>query len=149
MDETKPEGSGGARIARLRPGKRNRDLGRDDPESGFGDASESEAEPEIEAAGDAEGGGGFKRRDLFARLVEQGNIKPKLARDVAELVLAEIAAALARGEDVNLPPLGKIKVQKRKMQGTSEVLTLKLRLGGGGGKSGAGAAEERLADPDD
>lgn len=81
---------------------------------------------------DAEGGlaGGFrilKKAELIDRVMQASGSKRKDARAIVEVTLATLGQALVAGEELQLPPLGKLRVQKRKTGDTAEVLTLKLR----------------------
>ncbi len=99
------------------------------------DAADSEADtPEL------------RKKALVELVAEKADVKKKVARDVVEVVLAEIGAALSRGESLNLPPLGKAKINRQKEQGNAEVIVLRLRRGG---KSSGDTAETDLAEPND
>lgn len=88
----------------------------------------------------------LRKKDLVARVVERTGAKKSLARDLVDAVLDEIGAALSKGAGLNLPPLGKAKVNRHKERGAAEVLVVKFRRGGkGGGAEGA----EGLADAED
>lgn len=70
----------------------------------------------------------LKKPDLFAAVVERTNLKKRDVKPAVEAALAIIGEALARGEDVVLPPLGKVRVVKSKeVGGGVDVITLKLR----------------------
>lgn len=89
----------------------------------------------------------LRKRDLVLRAAESSGVKKKDTRAVVEAVLAEIGAALSRGEGLILPPLGKAKINRQKETGGGEVLVLRLRRGG---KNEAAAnADEGLAEAGD
>lgn len=75
----------------------------------------------------------FKRNDLLAAVTARSPLPKSDLRTVVELVLDEMGNALADGHDLALPPLGRIKVQKRKENGGAEVLSLRLRRKSAGG----------------
>lgn len=72
-------------------------------------------------------GGELKKRALVDRVAKHGDLKKKNVKPVVDAVLAVLAEALANGEDLNLPPLGKVKVNKQKSVSGGQVLMLKLR----------------------
>ncbi len=68
------------------------------------------------------------KRALFDRTkARAGHIKGRDVKAVMDIVLEEIGAALVAGEALNLPPLGKVKVQRMKALGGSDVVICKLR----------------------
>lgn len=89
----------------------------------------------------------LRKRELVDRVAEASGVKKKDTRAVVDAVLAELGAALSRGDELVLPPLGKARVNRTKEKGVGEVLVLKLRRGGGE-KPGA-KADEALAKADD
>lgn len=72
-------------------------------------------------------GGELKKRILVDRVTKHGDLKKKNVKPVVDAVLAVLAEALANGEDLNLPPLGKVKINKQKSVSGGQVLMLKLR----------------------
>ncbi len=80
-----------------------------------------------------------KIKDLVDRIAAATGQKPKDVRDVAVATLAELGKALDKGELLNLPPLGKIKVNRSRELDNGASLTLKLRRGGGSSVGGTGA----------
>ncbi len=93
--------------------------------------AEPAAEPAVE----------LRKKQLVERVVKATGAKKKVAREVLDAALAEIGEALSRGEGLNLPPLGKARVNRQKEKGAGEVLVLKLRRSGKDGE-----ADESLAD---
>lgn len=87
------------------------------------DAAAMPDSPETAAAPAAYG-----RRDLVARVVEMADVRKRDARPVIEATLAALAEALAGGKALNLPPLGKLSVNRSRAEGG--VLMLKLRRPG-------------------
>ncbi len=70
----------------------------------------------------------FKKPDLFEEVVARTNLKKRDVKPAVETALAVITEALIRGDEVNVPPMGKLRVVKAKEQdGGVQVLTLKLR----------------------
>jgi DNA-binding protein HU-alpha len=88
----------------------------------------------------------LRKKGLVERVAEKAGVKKKTARDVTEVVLAEIGAALSRGEALNLAPLGKVKINRQKESGSGEVIVVRIRRGG---KSAGAAAQEDLAEQGD
>ncbi|MCX7645005.1 MAG: HU family DNA-binding protein [Rhodobacteraceae bacterium] len=95
--------------------------GRSPAEAGEGAAAPA-AEPGAPPAA-------LRLKDLVARVAERAEVRKPVARGVLEAALEEIGAALSRGQGLNLPPLGKAKVNRQTGRGGTEVLVVKLRRG--------------------
>jgi DNA-binding protein HU-alpha len=103
------------------------------------------------APGKAGGSDAVRLKAFVDRVVERSGAKKKDARPLVEAVLAVLGEALHAGEELNLPPLGKIKVNRQKDTSGGEMLIVRLKRGGarpGAGKA-AGAAPADAADADD
>ena len=88
----------------------------------------------------------FRRPDLIGAVAARTALKRSDAKALIELTLEEIGRALDAGEELVLPPLGKISVKKRKETGGGDMLTVKLKRSPA---SAEDAAEETpLAEPD-
>lgn len=97
------------------------------------------------------GAAGLKLKDLVERVVEASGAKKKDAKAVVEATLAEIGRALAVGEALNLPALGKLRVVRAGTEGGG-AMTLKLRKPGApaaGGKAKGKSAKDTLAEGDE
>ena len=68
-----------------------------------------------------------KKKDFVEQVVLRSGAKKPVVRDLTEAVLATLGEALARGETLVLPPLGKISVARAVGKAGGEVLHLKLR----------------------
>ncbi|MBZ4023145.1 hypothetical protein CKO11_11810 [Rhodobacter sp. TJ_12] len=92
-----------------------------------------------------------RKKEIVDRVALRSGAKRAVARDMTEAVLGVLSEALARGETLVLPPLGKIAVQRQADKPTGEVLHLKLkRIGSGtGAKKDAESAQDPLAEPED
>jgi len=96
-----------------------------------------------------------KKKDFVERVATRSGAKKPVVRDLTEVVLAVLGEALAQGETLVLPPLGKLSVArggaKSGARAGGEVLHLKLkRLGAGGGaKKAEDSAEDPLAEAED
>ena len=70
----------------------------------------------------------MKKPALLDAVVARTNLKKRDVKPAVEAALAVIGDALANGEQVNLPPLGKLRVIKAKELGDgAQAITLKLR----------------------
>ena len=78
-------------------------------------------------AGDGAEAPSLAKRDLFARVAAATGSRKKDVKLIAEATLAIIGQALSDGEELNLPPLGKVRIVKSRDAGAAEVVTLKLR----------------------
>ena len=68
-----------------------------------------------------------RRKELVARVVAATGMRPNQVKPVLNEVLAELGKALSAGEGINVPPLGKITVNRHKALEGREVLICKLR----------------------
>ncbi|WP_157779723.1 HU family DNA-binding protein [Celeribacter ethanolicus] len=69
----------------------------------------------------------MKKKDFIDRVAEASGVKRGEAKKAVEATLKELGDALQRGEELNLPPLGKMSV-KRQQDGTgAHVIVAKLR----------------------
>lgn len=92
-----------------------------------------------------------RQKEFLARVVSRSGAKKKDAKGVVEAALAELGDALARGEAVNLPGLGRAQVNRtRATAAGGGVLMVKLKrpAAGAAGKV-AGDAQEGLAEDED
>ena len=84
-------------------------------------------------------------KDLVERVSASGDFKKNDVRNIVEATLAELGRALEAGQQLNLPPFGKLRVGKSRDLANGTLITLKLRriTAKPGGKK---AAAEALAD---
>jgi hypothetical protein len=69
-----------------------------------------------------------KKQEFVDRVVSESGMKKSEVKPAVEAALRVLLYALQSGEELQLPPLGKIKVQNAKDIGFgSEAMTLKLR----------------------
>lgn len=70
----------------------------------------------------------IKKPEFLEKAIARTDIKKRDAKPAIEAALAELADLLADGNELNLPPMGKLKLVKSKDIGDgAKVLTLKLR----------------------
>lgn len=79
------------------------------------------------AAPVAEAGPELKKQELLEKLIGRADVQKKLAKPVLDAVLELLGEALAEGRDLNLPPLGKIKVNRVKDMAQARVIVAKIR----------------------
>lgn len=103
----------------------------------------------VEEAGEDEPSkaAGVKLKDIVDRVVETSGVKRKEVRPVIEAALVEIDKALARGDTLLLPGLGKLRVVRTAAEGNG-AMTLKLRKPGAG-ETKAKSDKEALAAEED
>jgi len=87
----------------------------------------------------------LKKRELLARVATRSGVKKRDAKLVVEAMLAVMGEALAEGEELNLQPFGKLKINRVKESANGRILNCKLRQG----MSGPQADKEGLAEADD
>ncbi len=86
-----------------------------------------EAPPETPAPDTAPGVVTLKLRDLLERVGERSGVKKKDTRAVVEATLAALGDALGKGEALNLPGLGRGRVNRQKDTAGGEVMIVKLK----------------------
>ncbi|WP_212526049.1 HU family DNA-binding protein [Actibacterium sp. MT2.3-13A] len=69
----------------------------------------------------------LRKKDLIERVVTQSGLKKKDVRPVVEATLAVLGEALSQQERLNLPPFGKLTVNRRKALANGEVLNARVR----------------------
>ncbi len=70
----------------------------------------------------------MKKPELLEEVVLRTNLKKRDVKPTVEAALAVLGDALRDGAEVNVPPLGKLRVVKTKaLDGGAAVMTLKLR----------------------
>lgn len=80
----------------------------------------------------------IKKPEFLDRAVERTDVKKREAKPAIEAALAVPAVSLINGEELNLPPMGKLRVVKSNDVGEgAKVLKLKLRTMKDGAGQGA------------
>ena len=80
----------------------------------------------------------IKKPEFLDRAVERTDVKKREAKPAIEAALAVPAVSLVNGEELNLPPMGKLRVVKSNDVGEgAKVLKLKLRTMKDGAGQGA------------
>jgi nucleoid DNA-binding protein len=72
----------------------------------------------------------LKLRELVARVVEATGGKKKGVKEIVEATLTQLGDALIKGEELNLPGVGKIKVARTVDRAGRAMMTLKMRSNG-------------------
>jgi len=81
----------------------------------------------------------LNKKDVLTTVVDMTKVSPKDAKAVVDAMLVVMGQALIEGKALALPPLGRLRVQKKQDQKGAEVFVLRLRRP---------AAAEALAQPD-
>ncbi|MGR3635666.1 MAG: HU family DNA-binding protein [Shimia sp.] len=69
----------------------------------------------------------LRKNELFTAVVERSGIRKKFAKPAIEAALAILGEALEEGRALQLPPLGRVKVQKSKDIDGGVVITTRIR----------------------
>ena len=70
----------------------------------------------------------LKKKDFFDRATERSGVKKSDAKAAIDATLAVLTEALANGDEIILPPLGKLKVTREKAHPKGRILMLRLQL---------------------
>ena len=98
----------------------------------------------------------LRKKDFVDRAAEKSGVRKSDARNAIDAALTVLSDALAAGDEVVLPPLGKLRVLREKDNGKARIMTLRLQIipetdPDSGTDSGAdsGADKDALADTKD
>jgi len=69
----------------------------------------------------------LKKSELLERVLERSGIKKKDAKPVVEAMLAVLGEAIASGEELNLQPFGKLKINNEKDLSNGRVINCRIR----------------------
>ena len=69
----------------------------------------------------------MRKKELIDLVVERSGLKKKDAKPIVEATLAILGEALAEARELNLQPLGKVKVRREKLMPNGRVLVTKIR----------------------
>lgn len=67
------------------------------------------------------------KKDFLDRVSEAAGVKRGTAKKIVDAVLMELGDTLQRGENVNLPPLGKLSVNRMKEAPNAHIMITKIR----------------------
>lgn len=90
-------------------------------------AETQSSQKSIEAASTTDPFDMLKKPELLRRLGEETGLPKSRLRPVMEAMLAILGEAVAEEREVQLPPLGKIKPLRSKLQGTTRISHVKIR----------------------
>jgi len=69
----------------------------------------------------------MKKKELIDTVVARSGIKKRDAKPVIEAMLAVLGETIAEGRELNLAPMGKLKVTRMKRTSKAHVITSRLR----------------------
>ncbi|MFQ1699910.1 HU family DNA-binding protein [Loktanella agnita] len=88
----------------------------------------------------------IRKAEFLERVTIRSGLKKRDVKPALEAAMAELADALIKGEELVVPPLGKLRVVKSKeINNGAQVLTLKLRTPNDASRQ----VKTGLAEPDD
>ena len=86
------------------------------------------AKPAVSKAKEQTGGASMvRKKELIGAVVARSGVKKRDAKPVVEALLAELATALAKGRGLNLPPLGRVKINRTREMENGRVIIVKMR----------------------
>jgi DNA-binding protein HU-alpha len=83
----------------------------------------------------ADAGPELKKQELLDKIVTRSEVKKKFAKPVVEAMLEVLGEALAEGRELNLQPLGKVKLNRTKETPNARIIIAKIRQSKQGGAS--------------
>jgi len=69
----------------------------------------------------------LQKRQFMNRIAQRTGQRNADIRDIVEATLAELGEAIAAGQTLALPPLGRARINRQKDVSGSEVIVLRLR----------------------
>ncbi|WP_096785713.1 HU family DNA-binding protein [Rhodobacter sp. CZR27] len=78
-------------------------------------------------AAETRGAAVLRKKDLIEQVAGATGVKRKEVREAVEATLVALGEALERGDELNLPPLGHLKVQRRNDIGAGIRMMVRLR----------------------
>lgn len=87
----------------------------------------------------------MRRAQLVDLAAERSGLRKNQIKSVLDAILPVIGEALARGETVNLPGLGKVSVQRMKDKGDAKVVIARIRQNAATGLRDTTATETKTA----
>ncbi|WIV51795.1 HU family DNA-binding protein [Marivivens sp. LCG002] len=107
-----------------------------------------EGEPDVViASATPDSNTGVTRKPRFIdRVVERSEMRKREVKPAVEAALAVLAEAIANGEELILPPLGKIKVSREKDFANGTAYVVKIRVPNASDPEDADNAEEAIAE---
>ena len=69
----------------------------------------------------------LKKKELIDLVVARSGIKKKDAKPTVEAILAILGETIARGRELNLQPLGKLRINRSEEKSNARVIVCKLR----------------------
>lgn len=69
----------------------------------------------------------LKKRELIDMVVERSGVKKKDAKPAIEALLAILGETVAEGRELNLPPFGKLRVNRTQERSNGRVIVCRLR----------------------
>jgi len=90
-----------------------------------------------------------KKKELIERVSEASGIKKGIAKKVIEATLKEMGDIMQEGTEMNLPPLGKVSINRQKEVANAFILIAKLRRAKGMLANKSPAAEGEVASGED
>lgn len=76
---------------------------------------------------DQDSGNELRKRELIDLVVARSDVKKKFVKPAVEAMLAILGEAISQERDLNLQPLGKLKVNRSADKGNGQVIICKLR----------------------
>ena len=86
------------------------------------------AKPVVVKSKPAKTGVTLRKKDFVDRAAEKSGVRKSDARSAIDAALTVLSDALAAGDEVVLPPLGKLRVLREKDNGKARMMTLRLQI---------------------
>ena len=91
----------------------------------------------------------MRKRELIDLVVQRSGAKKRNVKPAIDAALAVLGEALAEGRELNLAPMGKLKVTRMKQAGNGQIINARLRQPMPAKQDDAESSETPLAPSDD
>ena len=119
---------------------------------GAGKAKAANAAAPMAEGGEVKAAPVLRLKELIEKVTAATGGKKKGVKDIVDAVLIEMGAALDRGDAMNLPGFGKVRVARQAAAESGGAMTVKIRRSGataGGAKAKAKDDKDDLDQPDE
>ncbi|WP_246079286.1 HU family DNA-binding protein [Parasedimentitalea maritima] len=90
-------------------------------------ATKTSPEPTVVMPGPVVSAPEMRKKELIDLVVERSGVKKKDAKPVVEAMLAVLGETIGEGRELNMQPLGKLRINRSEMRNNGRVIICKIR----------------------
>ncbi|MGC1504770.1 MAG: HU family DNA-binding protein [Sulfitobacter sp.] len=84
----------------------------------------------------------MRKKELIETVVERSGLKKKDVKPVVEMMLTVLGDAIADNRELNLPPLGRLKIRREKKLPNGRIVVAKIRQSSPSEQNDSGASSQ-------